>query len=198
MKTKKLYNNSVLIGLCCISLIGCQTKIPDIEYLYKECVPIFYKCENPQKGLTLSPESMADRQLQSRVFETDDEMRLLTAGAAVLQDLGFTIDESETKCGVIVASRDRDVLEAGQVVLAIFVAAFTGAVMPIDSKQKVIASLVTKPIDANRVSVRVTFQHMVWDTNGGLRKNEQMHEPEVYQEFFSKLSKSVFLTAYEI
>ncbi len=179
MKITKFYKNSLFIGLLSISLVACMTKIPE------EC-------------LTLSPEALADRQLQSRVFETGDEIRLLTAGAAVLQDLGFTIDESETKCGVIVASRDRDVLEAGQVVLAIFVAAFTGAVMPIDSKQKVMASLVTKPIDANRVSVRVTFQHMVWDTNGGLRKNEQMHEPEVYQEFFSKLSKSVFLTAYEI
>ena len=154
----------------------------------------------PQECLTLSPEALADRQLQSRVFETGDEIRLLTAGAAVLQDLGFTIDESETKCGVIVASRDRDVMEAGQVVFAIFVVAISmGHVVPrIDSTQKVFTSLATKPIDATRTAVRVTFQHIVWDTDGHCRKNEQMHEPEVYQEFFAKLSKSVFLTANEI
>jgi len=53
--------------------------------------------------------------------------KILSAVAAVLQDLGFNLDESETKLGVVVASKDRDAVEAGQVVGAIVMAALFGA-----------------------------------------------------------------------
>jgi hypothetical protein len=39
---------------------------------------------------------------------------------------------------------------------------------------------------------------MVWDQNGNIRKREQFKEPAIYEEFFSKLSKSIFLVAHEI
>ena len=161
---------------------------------------LFCSCTQsiPKDALMLSPESLADRQLQTRVFETDDEKGILTAGAALLQDLGYTIDDSEVPCGVIVCSRDRDVTEAGQVVGAVLVAVLTGYVPAIDKKQKVIASLVTRPIGDNRIAVRITFQHMVWNTAEKLVKNETIKNPEVYQDFFGKLSKSVFLTAHEL
>ena len=156
-------------------------------------------CRNgiPEEALQLSPETLADRQLQTRVFETDNEGRLLEASAAVLQDLGFTIDESEVKCGVIVCSRDRNVTELYNVGLSILASLFF-----IDyeyaTRQKVLASLITRPLEANRIAVRITFQHLVWDTQKDLIKNERINEPEIYQEFFSKLAKSVFLTGHEI
>ena len=135
--------------------------------------------------------------MQTRIFETNDESKLLTASAALLQDLGFTIDESEVKCGVIVCSKDRNVTEPYDVALSIVAAVFF-----IDyeyaTRQKVMASLVTRPLVENRIAVRITFQHLVWDTKKELVKNERVNEPEIYQEFFSKLSKSVFLTAQEI
>jgi hypothetical protein len=145
----------------------------------------------------LTPEALADRQLQTRVFETSDESELLEASAALLQDLGFTIDESEVKCGVIVCSKDRNVTEPYDVALSIVASVFF-----IDyeyaTRQKVMASLVTRPLLKDRIAVRITFQHLVWDTKKELIKNEHVNEPEIYQEFFSKLSKSVFLTAQEI
>ena len=72
-------------------------------------------CQNNtfKEALTLSPDCLSDRQLQTRIFENIDEKKLLTASAAVLQDLGYTIDETEVRCGVIVCSRDRDVTETG-------------------------------------------------------------------------------------
>ena len=151
----------------------------------------------PREALMLTPEALADRQLQTRVFETNDESKLLEASAALLQDLGFTIDESEVKCGVIVCSKDRNVAEPYDVALSIVASVFF-----IDyeyaTRQKVMASLVTRPLVENRIAVRITFQHLVWDTKKELIKNERVNEPEIYQEFFSKLSKSVFLTAQEI
>ncbi len=151
----------------------------------------------PREALMFTPESLADRQLQTRVFETGHEIRLLEASAAVLQDLGFTIDESEVKCGVIVCSKDRNVTEFYDVGLSIIASLFF-----IDyeyaTRQKVLASLVTRPLKENRIAVRISFQHLVWDTKKDLIKNERINQPEIYQEFFSKLSKSVFLTAHEI
>mgnify|MGYP000099037094 CR=1 FL=1 len=151
----------------------------------------------PREALMFTPESLADRQLQTRVFETDNEGKLLEASAGVLQDLGFTIDESEVRCGVIVCSKDRDVTEIFDVGLSIIASIFF-----IDyeyaTRQKVLASLVTRPLGGKKIAVRITFQHLVWDTQKDLIKNERINDPHIYQKFFSKLSKSVFLTAQEI
>jgi hypothetical protein len=156
-------------------------------------------CQNRilEEAFTLSPESLKDRQLQTRIFEDTDEKKLLTASAAVLQDLGYTIDETEVRVGVIACSRDRDVTDPGEVVLSIALL-FLGINHPYAERQKVLASLVTKPLSRERIAVRITFQHMVWNSDYVMIKNEQINEPEIYQEFFSKLSKSVFLVAHEI
>ncbi len=154
----------------------------------------------PKEALELSPESLKDRQLQTRRFETRDEAKLLSASALLLQDLGFTLDESETKLGVIVGSKTRSAVNAGQVVFAIIIAGLGGGAMPIDKAQKMRASLVTRPVgdSGDSTAVRITFQRIVWNTRGQITTAERMNDPKVYQEFFSKLSKSVFLEAHEI
>lgn len=154
----------------------------------------------PKDALQLSPESLELRQLQTRRFETNDEMRILSACAGLLQDLGFTLDESETELGLIVASKDRSAVETGQVVAAVFIAALTGTAIPIDKEQKLRASVVSRPVGENNesIAVRVTFQRIVWNTQGQISKKEGLSEPEMYQEFFEKLSKSLFLEAHQI
>lgn len=151
----------------------------------------------PKEALQLRPESMQLRQLQTRSFDTGDEKKLLTAGASVLQDLGFAIDESETKLGVIVGSKDRDAMEAGQVAGAVMMAVLFGVAMPIDQNQKIRASLVTRPT-SKKTNLRVTFQRVVWNTQGQISRTESIEDEKIYQEFFEKLSKAVFLEANEI
>ena len=155
---------------------------------------------NPRHALRLSSESLEQRQLQTRYFETSDETRLLGAVAGVLQDLGFNIDESESGFGLIVASKQRDATEVGQIVVAIFFAALTGAWMPTDDKQLMRASVVTRPIgdDEQQTAVRVTFQRIVWNTEGRVSHAESLTDPVFYQEFFAKLSTAVFLQAHAI
>jgi hypothetical protein len=178
MNFRKIFGIPLMSILVALAILACQKGVP-------------------REALMFTPESLADRQLQTRVFETNNENKLLGASAALLQDLGFTIEESEVKCGVIVCSKDRNVTEFYDVGLSIIASLFF-----IDyeyaTKQKVLASLVTRPLVENRIAVRISFQHLVWDTKKDLIKNERVNEPEIYQEFFSKLSKSVFLTAHEI
>jgi hypothetical protein len=154
----------------------------------------------PPEALQLSAESLGQRQLQTRRYETRDEEKILLASAGVLQDLGFTLDESETKLGLIVASKDRDATEVGQIVAAIFIAALTGAAVPTDEKQKIRVSLVTRSHgeEGKSMAVRVTFQRIVWNTQGRISRIETLEDSKLYQEFFAKLSKSVFLEAHKI
>ncbi|MBW8002375.1 MAG: hypothetical protein FVQ80_10195 [Planctomycetes bacterium] len=154
----------------------------------------------PKDALSMNKATLEDRQLQTRVFDTSDEKSILSALASLLQDLGFNLDESETNLGLIVSSKERDATNAGQVVLSLLVALGGGGSMPIDSTQKIRASVVTSPVgeNENRTAVRVTFQRIVWDTSGGVSRREKLNEPTMYQEFFEKLSKAVFLEAHSI
>ena len=153
----------------------------------------------PQDMLQLSPESLEERQIQTRRFETQDEAKLLSASAALLQDLGFTITKSVTSLGVITASKDRSAVEAGQVVLAVLLSILAQQSVPYDETQKMRVSVVTRPLeDSKSTAVRVTFQRIVWNTHKQVSKREQLNDSEIYQEFFSKLSKAVFLEAHQL
>ena len=165
-------------------------------------VPLFFMaaCTQtiPKEALQLRPEALELRQLQTRSFATKDEKQLLIAGAGILQDLGYNIDESETKLGVIVGSKDRDATEAGQVAGAILIAVLGGGSVPIDKNQKIKASLITFPAKGKATNLRITIQRIVWNTAGQVSKTQSIEDPEIYQDFFTKLSKSVFLDAHEI
>jgi len=160
---------------------------------------VFVGCAGiPPEALRWSSETLKDRQIQTRKFKTDDEEKMLVACAGLLQDLGFSIDESETKLGVMLGTKDRSAVNAGQIVGAFILAVLVGVATPIDSHQKMRASVVTRVKDDRHIIVRVTFQRVVWDTQGKVTKSEALNDPKHYQEFFQKLSKAIFLEAHEI
>ncbi len=170
-----------------------------IVYLTLICTTILFSgCEAiPKNALSMNPATLEDRQLQTRLYETEDESKILSACAAVLQDLGFNLDESETKLGLIVASKERNATDAGQVPLAVTMTVLFGTPSRFDKAQKIKASIVTSPKDQENknIAVRVTFQRIVWDNYGQITKLERLNEPAMYQGFFDKLSQSVFLEA---
>jgi len=55
--------------------------------------------------MTPTREATAERAMQSRRFDTKDRTSMLRATIGVLQDLGYTIEESQDGFGMIVASR---------------------------------------------------------------------------------------------
>jgi hypothetical protein len=153
----------------------------------------------PSEALKLDSESLQKRQLQTRVFQTNDEAKVLAACSALLQDLGFTIEESESELGVIVGSKDRSAVSAGKVVGSLLLGVLTGVYVPWDKNQKMRACVITKPSgeEKKNIAVRVTFQRIVWNTQNQITVREGLTEPEMYKEFFDKLSKSLFLEANE-
>lgn len=158
----------------------------------------------PKEALQLSPESLKLRQLQTKRYDTD-EKTLLTSSALLLQDLGFNIQETATDLGVITCSKDREAISTGQVIGAIALAVLTGVVTPVDKAQLIRASVVTHPIridtadkSKNQTAVRVTFQRIVINTQNQISRQECIVEEQIYQEFFDKLSKSLFLEAHDI
>jgi hypothetical protein len=154
----------------------------------------------PEDALQLPPDSLKIRQLQTRTFDTDDEKKILSASAAVLQDLGFNISESESKLGLIVASKQRTAVEGGQVAGVILLALLTRQVHHYDKAQTIRVCLVTRPVGekSKSIAVRVTFQRVVVNTANRVTKNEAVIDEDIYREFFEKLSQSVFLEAHKI
>jgi hypothetical protein len=155
--------------------------------------------------LRLTPESLAKRQLQTRVYGTENESEVLAASSAVLQDIGFLVDESEVQLGLIVASKERSAIQpaevTAQIILAILVSMSGTAADPVwDERQIMRISLVVTPIMAEQkgTSVRITFQRIVFTNKGTISKSEALGTPEIYQEFFDKLSKALFLEAQKL
>ena len=165
----------------------------------------------PAELFQLSPESNANRAMQTRFFETASDKELLSASAAALQDLGFQVEESVREVGFLRAAKERSAREYGQYLNQFFVwlLSLGHVIMPVDLHQKVAATIVTRPLnqDGSRQEVRIMFYRALWKGEGqadrdyippGEQKMEMIRDPEIYQQFFAKLSKSVFLEPHTI
>jgi hypothetical protein len=167
----------------------------------------------------LTPESAAHRAAQTRIFETPNESELLSASAAVLQDLGFQVVESGREIGFLRAAKERSAREYSQEIWRGLLLLFSSLglaggqntliLMPVDLHQQINASLVARPLDAagTREEVRILFYRVVWKSDGnsgntyippGEQKMEMIRDPKIYQLFFARLSKAVFLEAHKI
>jgi len=148
-------------------------------------VVVLSGCESiPKDVLKSQAPTIETRRVQSRRFDSKDEKKVLMACGNLLQDLGFNITESDAGSGLIVGHKDRSAVEARQVAAKVLVASlFLGTNIAIDK---------------NSIGVRVTFQRLVYDDENRLSKAEALSNPLHYQEFFEKLSKSLFLNAHNL
>ncbi len=164
-------------------------------------------CVSMPLDILKSPvDALEKRELQSRVYATTDEKKLIISCAAALQDMEFTIDDSETSLGVVLASKDRTAVSAGQVTAALMLdvlsaaaGSYSNAYGSTDKQQKIRASVVTRlSEDKSKIIVRAVFQQMVWNQMGQLSRVETLKDPQTYKGFYEKLSKSVFLEEQKI
>ena len=131
--------------------------------------------------------------------------------AAVLQDLGFQLEESQQNVGFLRATKERSAREYGQYVKQglVLILSLGMVLQPVDLHQKIAAALVARPLntEATRQEIRIMFYRVVWKGDGqadnqyippGEQYMEMIRDPEIYQQFFAKLSKAVFLEAHRI
>jgi hypothetical protein len=168
-----------VVVLCSVVvLVSCATKIP-------------------ADALKLSPSSLADRQLQSRVYEDVSEAEILAASVGIIQDLGVKITETETDLGLIVGEKMRDATDSGQIAGAIILSLLVGSSIAFDKQQKIKFSLVTTPVastkDNQRWLVRLTIQRIVWNSHNQVSRIEAVRDVDIFHGFFEKLDKSLFL-----
>ncbi len=98
---------------------------------------------------------------------------MMQSALGALQDLGYTIDESQATTGVIVASRVSGALIRAQVTV--------------------------RPVPRQSATVmRATFQRIIPRPGAMLAVGESLEDPALYQGFFERVAQSAFLTAHEI
>jgi hypothetical protein len=158
----------------------------------------------PPDAFVVTPEQLARRQIETRRYDNVKEETILIASANVLQDLDFTLDNSETKLGLLTASKQRDAIDGGEVALAIIVALLGGGATPISKDQTIRVSLVVRPVQATKDNipidsyfVRITFQRLVRRTDNSVYV-QTISDNDLYEGFFEKLSKSIFIEAQKI
>jgi hypothetical protein len=133
----------------------------------------------------------AIRERQTGLFVVDSEERLLLEATQVLQDLGFTIEESAPRYGVLAGSKDRDAVEApqvvGQVALSIGLALLGVQYNPVwDTDQIIRTTLSTRPAGARQAALRVSFERIVTNNQGASRA-EELTAPEFSSAFFEQV-----------
>ena len=158
----------------------------------------------PPHAFLVPPEMLAQRQLETRRYDGIKEADLLSASANVLQDLGFQLENSEPKLGVFTAVKQRTATEPGEIIVAVAIAMLGGGAMPVSKDQTIRVALVVRPVyDSNGNAlpeshyVRVTAQRLVRRTDNSVYA-QTLRDPEIFEGFFEKLSKSVFIEGQKI
>ncbi len=169
----------LLVGLGGLFLAGCQPADPD--WANKAAMRIGKPGE----------EEAALRQQQTTVFDDTKEQAVLLEATQVLQDLGFNVEESAPRYGVLAGSKERDATETGQVVgqVAVTVALAVLGVRynPVwDTDQVVRVTLTTRPVNRRATAMRVSFERIITDTQHHSRV-EVLPQPEFAQGLFDKV-----------
>jgi len=165
-------------------------------------------CETPNSvamKIGAPPQGAVElRAVQTRRFDTTDQHALLAASIQTLQDLGYIISESSAEVGVLSASKQRDAEEAGQIAgqiaLTVVAAVFGVIHNPTwDKEQTIRVTLALSPIEnSTQVEARVSFDRTLANNHGTIWRAELINDPQLYQEFYDKLSQGVFLEAHKL
>jgi hypothetical protein len=132
------------------------------------------------------------RQMQQQTFETTDTKQVFMAVMNTLQDDGFVVRQAQLDVGLLNGAKSVDVAEASKVFSSTFFAAMTGGQAKYANNAVVEVSVNVAP-HAGGTRVRANFENKVFDNSGAVWNSEVIEEEAFYTEFFSKVSKAVFI-----
>lgn len=103
------------------------------------------------------------RNMQTRVYETSDKIKVMRAVISTLQDLGFVLEKADETLGSVTACK--------------FV-----------KHEDFRLSVTVRAKGTKQLLVRANAQY----------KARSVEDPQTYQDFFTTLSKAMFLTDHEV
>ena len=189
------------------SFDGCQKRLALWLALLSSILAGCATARIPEDALRLTESSLETRSIQTRNFDAPSENEVLAASVAVLQDMGYNLDEIEKPLGVLTASKlsdaDSTSEKAGLMLLdmlclaggSIDCTAYSGA----SDSQKITVTLVVLPSLSRKGEFvsRITLQRVVFDKQERVKYMGVIDDQEIYQQIFEKLAKSIFLQVNE-
>ncbi len=158
----------------------------------------------------LNPTDPADLVIQSRRFDARESDVVLNGCLSVLQDMGYSISSGNRQLGLVTAKKKAEVLppglghavaEAALIATTILLSLLTGQDMvtdlPEQVEQTIYVSLLVSEEAASQTLVRLSIDRDMRYDNGWIIP-DHTELPLIYQEFFEKLSRAVFLEAHQL
>jgi hypothetical protein len=146
------------------------------------------------------------REYQTRTFDTPDAKLVLKAMFNVLQDDGFVVRNAVVDLGLITAAKEIDLAPGrsgqsdvfgglgGTVVFGGRGGIVLGPQAPATFRKTEVREFTGNVSEfGKQTKVRVSFQRKVLDNRGQVVEVEAIDDPAFYQDFFSRMDKSLFL-----
>jgi hypothetical protein len=161
----------------------------------------------PEDALRLPESTLEIRSIQTRTLEAPSEIDILAATIAVLQDMEFNVDRIEKPLGVITASKvtdaDSTAEKTGLLFLDLLCVASGSnncdASTTAKDDQRITLTMVVLPSleRSGEFTARVTLQRVIFDKMDRIKVLERVSEPEIYQQIFDNLRKSLYIQVSE-
>lgn len=132
---------------------------------------------------------MEIRAIQTREFETSDLKLVMKTMMHVLQDDGYIIKNAVLDLGLLCAEKQANVEDKTQA----FLAACASGDKARWCKQKIMEASANVSEFGSCTRVRMNFQVKTYDNAGALMDIMDVKDMAVYQEFFAKVYKSIFI-----
>ena len=145
---------------------------------------LFSGCTHRSPPKTKDMSQLEWRQIQTKSFDTNDEIMALRATLSALQDEGFNISTSNTELGLIVAINTID-SNAGCIVKA------GGSTC--ERSIRTTASATIQKKSKNKTQVRIAIVREGISGTNGVMWSRQVSDTNTYQNIFSKVDKAIFL-----
>jgi hypothetical protein len=140
------------------------------------------------------------RAFQTYTFENADGRLVMKAMLNTLQDDGYVVRNAVMELGLITATQEIDLApgrsgRAGGDALGTFGGVIVIGPQPLPAFRKIEVRDFTGNVTeaGDRTQVRVSFQRKILDSRGHVVEVTVMDDPVFYQDFFSRMDKSVYL-----
>jgi hypothetical protein len=193
-------NRSIVVLSALLAVLVCPVPVQARQTVELSMTPLFQ----------LNPTDPADLVMQSRRFDAGESDVVLNGCLSVLQDMGYSITSGDRQLGLVTAKKRAEVLppgldhavaEAVLVATTVLLSLLTGQDMvtdlPEQIEQTIFVSLLVSVEDESQTLVRLSIDRDMRYDNGFIIP-DHTELPLIYQEFFEKLSRAVFLEAHQL